>query len=58
MFAIEVLLCPNCGGTRRLLAAIHDPDAIVRLLAAMRLSAAALDMAAARSPPVQAELPW
>jgi len=57
VFAIEVFVCPNCGGTRRLLAAIHDPDAIVRVLAAIGLSASAPKMAAARSPPGEADLP-
>jgi hypothetical protein len=57
VFAIEVFVCPNCGGTRRLLAAIHDPDAIARVLAALGLSASAPEMAAARSPPGDAELP-
>ena len=58
VFAIEVFVCANCGGTRRLLAAIHDPDSIVRVLTAMGLSAVAPEMAAARSPPGEAELPW
>ncbi len=56
VFAIEVFVCSHCGGTRRLLAAIHDPAAIVRVLAAMGLSATAPEMAAARSPPGEAEL--
>lgn len=30
VFAIEVFVGPNCGGTRRLLAAIDDPNAIAR----------------------------
>jgi hypothetical protein len=25
VFLIDVLRCPQCGGTRRQLAAIHDP---------------------------------
>ena len=57
VFAIEVFACPHCGGTRRLLAAIHDPDAIARVLAAMGLPLAAPQMVAARSPPGEAELP-
>lgn len=58
VFAIEVFVCPNCGGRRRLLAAIHDPDAIARVLGAMGLSVAAPEMAAARSPLGEAELSW
>ena len=27
-FGVEVLRCPRCGGARRLLAAIQDPDSI------------------------------
>jgi hypothetical protein len=54
---IDVLVCP-CGGTRRLLAAIHDPDSIQKVLGAMGLSAEVPVPAAARAPPRQAELPW
>jgi hypothetical protein len=39
-FGIEVLVCPKCSGTRRVLAAIHDPGSIARVLGAMGLSAA------------------
>ena len=28
VFEVEVLVCPHCGGARRLLAAIHDPASI------------------------------
>jgi hypothetical protein len=34
-FGVDVLTCPRCGGTRRLLAAIQDPDSIERVLRAM-----------------------
>ena len=27
-FLIDVLVCPRCSGTRKVLAAIHDPAAI------------------------------
>ena len=30
VFLIDVLVCPHCGGRRRLLAAIHDPESIRR----------------------------
>jgi hypothetical protein len=32
-FAIDVLACPNCGGRLRLIATLHDPVAIRKLLA-------------------------
>mgnify|MGYP001583634199 CR=1 FL=1 len=47
---IDVLVCRHCGGTRRLLAAIHDPAEVRRVLGAMGLSA--------RAPPRQQELEW
>ena len=28
VFRVEIFTCPNCGGARRLLAAIKDPDSI------------------------------
>ena len=32
-FAIDVLACPNCGGRLRLIATLHDPVVILKLLA-------------------------
>ncbi|MDO8349366.1 MAG: transposase [Planctomycetota bacterium] len=58
VFLIDVLVCPRCGGPRRLLAAIHDPAAIRRVLGAMGLVAEVPVLCPARSPPRQAELPW
>jgi hypothetical protein len=58
VFLIDVLVCDRCGGTRRLLAAIHDPASIRKVLGAMGLSAEVPVLASARSPPQQAELPW
>ena len=58
VYLVEVLRCPHCGATRRLLAAIHDPESIRCVLLAMGLSATLPVPAAARSPPEQAELPW
>ena len=37
VFGLEIFTCPNCGGARRLLAAIKDPDSIERVLRAMGL---------------------
>jgi hypothetical protein len=50
-FGIEVLVCPKCSGVRRVLAAIHDPGSIERVLGAMGLSLAAPDQAGCRAPP-------
>ena len=58
VFLIDVLVCPRCGGTRRLLAAIHDPAAIRKVLGAMGLPAEVPMLASARSPPRQRELEW
>ncbi len=57
VFLVDVLVCPHCRGVRRLLAAIHDPASIERVLRAMGLPTVAPALAAARSPPVQADLP-
>jgi hypothetical protein len=38
VFRVEIFTCPNCGGVRRQLAAIQDPDSIERVLRAMGLS--------------------
>ena len=51
VFAIDVWLCPHCGGRRRRLTAIQDPAAIRKALTAMGLSADVPELVAARSPP-------
>jgi hypothetical protein len=51
---IDVLVCPQCAGPRRVLAAIHDPAAIARVLGALGLTAAGADPAGCRAPPVAA----
>ncbi len=48
---IEALVCPSCGGRRRVLAAIHDPDSIRRVLEALGLEWKAPELAPARGPP-------
>lgn len=35
VWAIDALRCPHCGGRMRVIAAIHDPDAITAILAAV-----------------------
>ena len=37
-FALDVLVCPNCGGRMRLVGTLHDPAAIRRILAHLGLS--------------------
>jgi hypothetical protein len=49
----DVLVCPHCGGARRVLAAIHDPTEVRRVLRSMGLSDEVPVLAAARSPPRQ-----
>jgi hypothetical protein len=39
VFAIELLVCPRCGGPRRILGAVTEPAAVRRLLAALGLAA-------------------
>ena len=51
VFEIDVLRCPRCGGTRRLLSAIQDPLSIEKVLRAMGLSCDAPELARARAPP-------
>ena len=51
VFGIDVLLCPHCSGTRRVLAAIHDPDSVRKVLGALGLSADVPELAACRAPP-------
>ena len=55
VFAIDVLSCPHCGGLRRLLAAITDPDAIEKVLRAMGLPCEVAQVAPARAPPGEPE---
>jgi hypothetical protein len=41
----DVLLCPHCSETRRVLVAIHDPDSVRKVLGARGLSAAVPELA-------------
>ena len=52
---VDVLVCPNCGARRKVLAAIHDPDSIRRLPGALGLSSAVPELAPARGPPGNGE---
>jgi hypothetical protein len=50
VFANDVLRCPHCAGTRRVLAAIHDPDSVRKVLGSLGLSAEVPELAACRAP--------
>jgi hypothetical protein len=39
VFSLEVLICPRCGGPRRILGAVTQPHAVRRVLAALGLAA-------------------
>jgi len=58
VYMVDVLLCRRCGSKRRLLAAIHDPESVRRVLVAMGLSPEVPVLAVARGPPEQRELSW
>ncbi len=58
VFELEALVCPHCGGRRRLLAAVTAPESIARVLSAMGLSSEAPELAPARSPPGGEEAEW
>ncbi|MFO0448803.1 MAG: hypothetical protein ACK52I_09095 [Pseudomonadota bacterium] len=46
-----MLVCTKCAGSRRVLAAIHDPAAIARVLGARGRTAAGSDPSGCRAPP-------
>ena len=58
VFEVEVLVCPRCGGRRRVLAAITAPESIARVLSAMGLSSEAPELSPARSPPGESGDEW
>ena len=37
-FALDVLACPHCGGRLRLIATLHDPAVIRKILAHLGLA--------------------
>jgi hypothetical protein len=39
VFSLEVLVCPRCGGPRRVLGAVTEPHAVRRVLAVLGLAA-------------------
>jgi hypothetical protein len=57
VFSIDVLLCPHCGGRRRLLSFLNVPDVVRRILVHLGLDPDPPAIAAARPPP-QPALPF
>ena len=57
VFAIDVLVCPHCGGTRKLIALLTDGLVVRKILAHLGLSTEAPVLAPARAPP-EPELAW
>jgi hypothetical protein len=55
VFAIDVLVCPHCGGARRLIAMITEGSVVRRILEHVDLPSAPTRIAGARAPP---ELAW
>jgi hypothetical protein len=51
VFFIDVLVCTQCGGPRSLLAAIHDPESIRRVISTMGLPTEIPVLAPAWAPP-------
>ena len=51
VFLVDVLACQHWGGRRKVLAAIHDPDSIRRVLEALALEWRAPELTPARGPP-------
>ena len=50
-FDIDVLLCPHCGGARKLISLITDPAVIRRILSHLKLPLEFPSVAPARAPP-------
>jgi hypothetical protein len=57
VYLIDVRTCSNCRGRRTLLAAVHDPGSIRKILQHLGLPSEPPTIAPARPPP-QSRLPW
>jgi putative transposase len=53
MFAVDITVCPRCGGTMRLVAALTDPHSIRTYLTGVGLPADPPTISPARPPPQQ-----
>jgi len=56
VFGLDVLVCPHCGGRRKLLTFLTDPRTIARILDHLGLPHSLPEITPARAPP-EAELP-
>ena len=56
-FGIEVV-CSRCHGPLRLIALLKEAATIAKILGAMGLDTTPPQLASARAPPHQTELPW
>jgi len=56
-FEIDVLVCPHCGGGRKLISLITDPAIIRRMLAHLKLPLEFPSVAPPRAPP-QSSIPF
>jgi hypothetical protein len=57
VFAIDVLVCPHCGGPRKLIALLTDGLVVRKILTHLGLSTEPPALAPARAPP-EPELAW
>lgn len=57
VFAIDVLVCPHCAGTRKLIALLTDGLVVRKILAHLGLSTEPPPLAPARAPP-EHEFAW
>ena len=55
VYLVDVLRCPHCGGERKVLAFLTDPNVIAKILAHLGLPTQSPHVAPARAPP-QSEL--
>ena len=55
--AIDVLVCPHCGGVRNLIALLSDGLVVRKILAQLGLSTEPPPLAPARAP-LEPELAW
>ena len=51
VFAIDALICPRCGGPRKLIALLTDGLIVRKILSHLRLPTEPLPLAPARAPP-------
>lgn len=57
VFAIDVLVCPHCGGSRELIALLTDGTVVRKILAHLGLSTEPPPLSPARAP-LEPEIAW